>query len=100
MALFLTLALLFISPTTIFAQTQHDEASSTLYLADTDTQFSLNIADTSSDIDIYISMPANAWFGIGFGAEIHDSLMLVVYPDQHGSASTTTTPNPIPQTPH
>jgi hypothetical protein len=93
MALFLALALLFLTYTAVFAQTHQDGASSTLYLADTDTQFSLSIADASSDVHIYISTPANSWFGIGFGADMRDSLMLVVYPDQHGSASTTPHPN-------
>jgi hypothetical protein len=92
MALLLTLALLLFSPTAVFAQTPQNVSSSTLYLADTDTQFSLNIADTSSDVYIYISTPTTSWFGIGFGTDMRDSLMLVVYPDQHGSASPTPTP--------
>jgi hypothetical protein len=94
MALSFTLAFFFLFSTTILAQTQQDGASSTLYLADTDTQFSLNIADTSSDVHIYISTPATSWFGIGFGADTQNSLMLIAYPNEHGSASPQHLPRP------
>ncbi|KAH6644330.1 hypothetical protein C7974DRAFT_430193 [Boeremia exigua] len=59
-------------------------AASTFYLPDTETQFSVNIASDSRDLYFYFASPAYSWVGVGFGAQMENSLMLVMYPDGNG----------------
>lgn len=60
-------------------------AASTLYLPDSQMQFSVNIANDSSDVYFYLASPARGWVGVGFGSRMEDSLMVVVYADGEGS---------------
>lgn len=67
----------------------HDgPAASTLFLSHSATQFSVNIANDSSDVYFFLSAPAHAWVGFGFGAKMERSLMLVAYPDASGASTT------------
>ncbi|KAL5117006.1 hypothetical protein ACEQ8H_005092 [Pleosporales sp. CAS-2024a] len=66
------------------AQNTSTRAASTLYLAETKTQFSLNVANNSDDVFIYSSSPAYAWVGFGFGQQMQGSLMFVMYPSHNG----------------
>ncbi|KAI8938286.1 hypothetical protein NX059_005945 [Plenodomus lindquistii] len=59
-------------------------AASTFWLEDTETQFSVNVANDSSDIFIYMRSPAYSWVGFGFGETMENSLMFVVYPNAKG----------------
>ncbi|KAL6710516.1 hypothetical protein ACN47E_008564 [Coniothyrium glycines] len=59
-------------------------AASTLYIPETETQFSLNVANDSSDVFMYITTPAYSWFGVGFGSQMENSLMFIVYPNEKG----------------
>lgn len=61
-------------------------AASTFYLPDAHAQFSVNIANDSSDVYFFLSAPASAWFGVGFGGRMEDSLMLIAYPSSSGSS--------------
>ncbi|KAF2469343.1 CBD9-like protein [Lindgomyces ingoldianus] len=75
------LTLVAICPSLILAQAP---PASTFYLSETETQFSLNIANDSSDVFIYFTSPAYSWVGVGFGQEMRNSLMFVLYPSQDG----------------
>ncbi|KAF2733787.1 CBD9-like protein [Polyplosphaeria fusca] len=67
-------------------------SASTLYLEQTETQFSLNIPnDTSGDVFIYFTSPAYSWVGVGFGEEMKNSLMFIMYPSQNGNNVTVST---------
>ncbi|KAJ4359026.1 hypothetical protein N0V95_002562 [Ascochyta clinopodiicola] len=59
-------------------------AASTFYLQETETQFSVNIANDSSDVYFYFASPAYSWVGVGFGRQMENSLMLIMYPDANG----------------
>ncbi|KAF3011025.1 hypothetical protein E8E13_010921 [Curvularia kusanoi] len=69
-------------------QAQNDRtpvpAASTFYLEETGTQFSINIANDSSDVYFYYASPAYSWIGFGFGQQMENSLMLIMYPDANG----------------
>lgn len=71
-------------------QAQNDSipvpAASTFYLERTETQFSINIAHDSSDVYLYFASPAYSWVGFGFGQQMEDSLMLIIYPDADGNS--------------
>lgn len=73
------------------AQGQNDStpipAASTFYLSDTETQFSINIAEDSSDVYFYFASPAYSWVGVGFGQQMENSLMLIMYPDASGDST-------------
>jgi hypothetical protein len=56
--------------------------ASTFFLAETETQFSINIASDSDDVHIYFTSPAYSWVGVGFGQEMKNSLMFVMYANQ------------------
>ncbi|KAJ4374771.1 hypothetical protein N0V83_001847 [Neocucurbitaria cava] len=73
-------------PALISAQntTAATTAASTFYLDETQTQFSVNIANDSSDVFIYFTSPAYSWVSVGFGDKMADSLMLVMYPNNNG----------------
>jgi hypothetical protein len=58
--------------------------ASTFFLAETETQFSLNIASDSDDVQIYFASPAYSWVGVGFGQEMENSLMFIMYANQRG----------------
>jgi hypothetical protein len=85
-----TLAL-FVFSAFAFAQTQNDTisvpAASTFYVPETETQFSVNIANDSSDVYFYFASPAYSWVGVGFGGQMKDSLMLIMYPDADGNGT-------------
>lgn len=84
-----TVALAFFSTFT-FAQTRNVStsvpAASTFYLSETETQFSVNIANDSSDVYFYFASPAYSWVGVGFGQQMEDSLMLIMYPGANGES--------------
>ncbi|KAF2272367.1 uncharacterized protein EI97DRAFT_212487 [Westerdykella ornata] len=65
--------------------------SSTFYVPETETQFSLNIAnDTTSDsgdVYMYMTSPAYSWVGFGFGSRMEGALMFVVYADGSGKST-------------
>ena len=67
--------------------TTNNTAASTFYLAKTETQFSVNIADESDDVFIYFTSPAYSWVGVGFGAKMDDSLMIIMYQSADGSST-------------
>lgn len=56
-------------------------AASTFYIPETETQFSVNVANDSSDVYFYLASPAYSWVGVGFGAQMENSFMLIMYPD-------------------
>ncbi|KAF3036592.1 hypothetical protein E8E12_007455 [Didymella heteroderae] len=72
-----------------FAQVQNNTtfvpAASTFYIPETETQFSVNIANDSSDVYFYFASPAYSWVGVGFGRQMENSLMLIMYPDADGN---------------
>jgi hypothetical protein len=74
-----------------FAQAQNNTslvpAASTFYVQETETQFSVNIANDSSDVYFYFASPAYSWVGVGFGAQMENSLMLIMYPDADGNST-------------
>lgn len=74
-----------------FAQAQDNTtfvpAASTFYVPETETQFSVNIANDSSDVYFYFASPAYSWVGVGFGAHMENSLMLIMYPDADGNST-------------
>ena len=88
-ALLSTVALSFFSTFTC-AQAQNDTqvvpAASTFYLQETETQFSVNVANDSSDVYIYFASPAYSWVGAGFGKHMENSLMLIMYPNANGDS--------------
>jgi len=59
-------------------------SASTFYLDETETQFSINVANDSQDVFLYFTSPAYSWVGVGFGQKMEDSLMLVMYPSENG----------------
>lgn len=73
------------------AQAQNDSTptpeASTFYLEKTETQFSINIANDSSGVYLYFASPAYSWVGVGFGAQMENSLMLIMYPDADGNST-------------
>ncbi|KAF1945839.1 CBD9-like protein [Clathrospora elynae] len=79
-------ALLAFVPALISAQnaTANVTAASTLFLEETETQFSVNVANNSDDVNIFFTSPAYSWVGVGFGEKMEDSLMLIMYPNAHG----------------
>ncbi|KAF2792989.1 iron reductase domain protein [Melanomma pulvis-pyrius CBS 109.77] len=80
----LLLALLAVCP--LFAHAEDAAVSaSTFYLAETETQFSVNIANDSSDVFIYFTSPAYSWVGVGFGEGMANSFMLIMYPSKDGN---------------
>lgn len=62
-------------------------SASTFYLAETETQFSVNIANDSSDVFIYFTSPAYSWVGVGFGEGMANSFMLIMYPSKDGNST-------------
>ncbi|KAF2014590.1 iron reductase domain protein [Aaosphaeria arxii CBS 175.79] len=90
-------SLLLLSSTTFssFAHAQQDNnktsaptapQAATFFLTDTDTQFSLNLAnDSNQDISIYFTSPAYSWVGVGFGESMKNSLMFIMYPSKSGN---------------
>ena len=62
-------------------------AASTFYLDQTETQFSVNIANDSDDVFIYFTSPAYSWVGVGFGEKMEGSLMLIMYPNANGDST-------------
>ncbi|KAL7770643.1 hypothetical protein CFE70_000581 [Pyrenophora teres f. teres 0-1] len=67
--------------------TTNNTAASTFYLAKTETQFSVNIADDSDDVFIYFASPAYSWVGVGFGGKMEDSLMMIMYQSANSNIS-------------
>ncbi|KAL5379846.1 hypothetical protein DPSP01_008128 [Paraphaeosphaeria sporulosa] len=63
---------------------QKAPAASTFYLDQTETQFSLSLANDSADVYIYFASPAYSWVAVGFGASMENSLMLVMYANARG----------------
>ncbi|KAH7091395.1 hypothetical protein FB567DRAFT_589286 [Paraphoma chrysanthemicola] len=59
--------------------------ASTFFLDKTDTQFSINIANDSSDVYIYFTSPAYSWVGVGIGGQMANSLMFIMYPNGDGN---------------
>lgn len=74
-----------------FAQAQNNTtfvpAASTFYVPETETQFSVNIANDSSDVYLYFASPAYSWVGVGFGEQMENSLMLIMYSDADGNST-------------
>jgi hypothetical protein len=66
---------------------QKGPAASTFYLDQTETQFSLALANDSGDVYIYFASPAYSWVGVGFGASMEKSLMLVMYANAKGDST-------------
>ena len=62
-------------------------AASTFYLEQTETQFSLSLASDSSDVYMYFASPAYSWVGVGFGGEMRNSLMLIMYPNARSDST-------------
>lgn len=73
----------------VFAATIHAQAASTFFLEQTETQFSVNLANDSSDVFIYFTSPAYSWVGVGFGEGMKNSLMVVLYPNKNGDSTFT-----------
>ncbi|KAF2853995.1 iron reductase domain protein, partial [Plenodomus tracheiphilus IPT5] len=72
-------------PTLIVAQNSTTPVSaSTFWLEETETQFSVNVANDSSDVFLYFSSPAYSWVGFGFGGKMENSLMFIMYPNAKG----------------
>ncbi|KAH6456216.1 hypothetical protein HBI57_128020 [Parastagonospora nodorum] len=76
----------FLNLFTLVANTQNTSpvSASTLYLDETETQFSVNVANNSQDVFLYFTSPAYSWVGVGFGQKMEDSLMFVMYPSENG----------------
>ena len=75
-----------VSPLLVRADAAPAVSASTFYLAETETQFSVNIANDSSDVFIYFTSPAYSWVGVGFGEGMKDSFMLIMYPSKDGNS--------------
>jgi hypothetical protein len=58
-------------------------SASTFFLTETETQFSINVANNSNDVFIYFTSPAYSWVGVGFGAKMESSLMFIMYPSKN-----------------
>lgn len=98
---FTTILFALFSISTTLAQVQKTStplppAASTFYLAETETQFSVNIANDSSDVYLYFASPAYSWVGVGFGQQMEDSLMLIMYPDVNGNSKLAPPHSPQP----
>lgn len=65
-------------------------SASTFWLEETGTQFSVNIANDSSDVFLYLSSPAYSWVGFGFGEKMENSLMFIMYPNAKGDSKSST----------
>ncbi|KAF2748181.1 iron reductase domain protein [Sporormia fimetaria CBS 119925] len=81
---FAVLAVLAAFPTLIQAQ------AATFYLPETETQFSLNVANDTDNGDLFFrfTSPAYSWVSIGFGKSMKDSLMFIMYPSEDGKTVT------------
>jgi hypothetical protein len=66
------------------AQNSTTIPASTFFLEETETQFSINVANDSSDVFLYFTSPAYSWVGVGFGEKMENSLMFVMYPSEKG----------------
>ncbi|KAF2822888.1 CBD9-like protein [Ophiobolus disseminans] len=77
-------AILAFFPFFTFAQNNTTVAASTFFLSETETQFSINVANDSDDVFIYSTSPAYSWVGFGFGAKMENSLMFIMYPSKDG----------------
>jgi hypothetical protein len=82
-----------VSPLLVRADAAPAVSASTFYLAETETQFSVNIANDSSDVFIYFTSPAYSWVGVGFGEGMKDSFMLIMYPSKDGNSEFLTSHN-------
>lgn len=71
-------------PTFVSAQNTTIPEASTLYIQRTQTQFSLNVANDSADLYIYFASPAYSWVGVGFGTQMENSLMFIMYQNEDG----------------
>lgn len=74
-------------PTFVSAQNTSTVAASTLFITETETQFSVNIANDSSDVYLYFTSPAYSWVGVGFGSKMENSLMFIMYPNADGDST-------------
>lgn len=63
-------------PSSVWSDTP---TASTLYIADTQTTFSINIPENSTDIYFYFSSPAYSWVAVGAGSDMAGSLMMIMY---------------------
>lgn len=75
--------------TSVCAQ-QKSPPASTFFLEQQETQFSLSLAQDSSDVYIYFTSPAYSWVGVGFGESMKNSLMVVMYPNGEGNSMSNT----------
>lgn len=82
-----------ISITTAENTASNITAASTFYLARTQTQFSVNIANDSQDVFIYFASPAYSWVGVGFGHKMAGSLMFIMYNNKDGSSTSSLSPS-------
>lgn len=62
-------------------------SASTFWHEETETQFSVNVANDSSDVFIYFSSPAYSWVGFGFGERMENSLMFIMYSNDKGDST-------------
>ena len=69
-------------------------AASTFFLEQTETQFSVNIANDSSDVFIYFTSPAYSWVGVGFGEGMANSFTIIMYPSKDGNSTISPTSAP------
>ncbi|KAF1915846.1 hypothetical protein BDU57DRAFT_515613 [Ampelomyces quisqualis] len=77
-------ALLSFLPFFTVAQNSTTISASTFFFEETQTQFSINVANNSNDVFLYFTSPAYSWVGVGFGEKMEDSLMFVMYPSETG----------------
>ncbi len=54
-------------------------AASTLYIDETQTTFSINLPENSTDVYFYFSSLAYSWVAIGAGSTMAGSLMMIMY---------------------
>ncbi|OBT88244.1 hypothetical protein VE02_02776 [Pseudogymnoascus sp. 03VT05] len=54
-------------------------AASTVYIEDTQTTFSINLPDNSTDVYFYFSSPSYSWVAVGVGSDMAGSLMMIMY---------------------
>lgn len=81
-------------PALVAAQNTTTPEASTLYISRTQTQFSLNVANDSSDIYIYFASPAYSWVGVGFGSQMENSLMFIMYQNGNGDSKSCSNASP------
>jgi hypothetical protein len=63
-------------------------AFSSLYIPDIFTTFAINLPTDNNDVNFFISAPTwMSWFGVGFGASMANSLMLVIYMAADGQSA-------------